>query len=1458
MSSGTVAIEEPYRGALGATRRERVHWSCPCGVLHSVEVVVGIDCAADPELAAALRNGEETFNQAVCPSTGARGRVDVAVVYHDPDEPLFVLVLPAGARARELEERAVLLERLARDVDRDVPPYVAGFAAVHEAAGLRAHLARAVMDTRGVYGVEGAVTLPRMRVIRGEVPEDEAVTSPRMPAVPTELVTIAVAASEADADDDEVEGDTLTLTRRSASDPSDAPDRQASASDESVPDGRSSHRERREGEGGRAAAAATAGGPFAAGSPGAAAGHARSGLEQASADLDDVMGAIDAAIAAIDGPADEPDLDAARAASDPPGGWAAGDDVTAASVAAVREDAGEPEERDPGDGGPAAPHAAAAGERGTGPAGAEVDEVGDAMTVPAPGHRGGVDAVADAMADRGRGQAGIDEVAAHGGVGLARAQETGVDELGAEVAAPPRGEAASAQAGSAPAERTDVARDDSGRAARAATGEAEPRVDADEGEASAGAGERPGEALGAEDARGPAAGVEGPDGKDASGVGALDGRLGERGRQAGAEEAHGAAVDVGAGGTGATAGGAGAPDGRDVSGAGALDGGVGEGGRVAGIDQRGAAGHTPGETRDAGAEIAMSGPVPAGRPGAGESGGPAQVGAPRGDVDPDARDADVAYLGGSDEGPIDVESAERRAPDAAGVAGHQPAGEGLHGGAAGAELGADRAGLDRAAHQAGEVAARTPGHGDAEDSSVSAAWSAAAVEGLLGPTARASEAPHPLDVGEGEAGPDEDLDSIDVPIHVAGEGTRIGFAPLEGAAPPDPTSSRRVGPDGRVTIGLVAEGVELAALVAAELEVRLQLHRMSNFPLLALVFGDAAALDGAEGTAPPRWVLLDIGDEEDRAALHSLGRLFEVHLEIQDGSRDGAVVATSVLSPPLADNVLAALAAAADYLKGVPLDQRSFARARAAFRAPDYDRLGLGTSLAGELDEEVLHGLATPAQVVRAVALVKRFSQPTGEDWLLMTRSYPLESWQASRRAVVKRAFELGIWPGPVAAQIAVGEGLARSRKELVMRLQRHFTALLDQPAETGAVSADAPAESLPAPAHDLDAAAVRENWKSLKAEARALGVPAGEWSQPRSSPIVSESAPIASGTIDLFAGPGEESDGFARPGRRRARTAAYGEPVGGDGFGGRARGLRQGALARLDSAALVEALEDRDRRLAAALELCRRGEESAVGAIFAAVDGLPRGDAGLLLGSVGFLGRAAEPHLLAGLRSRKAHIRQGSALALAVMRSEAGVEAICDLLLDDPTAIWRELARALGETGPIAVMPLAARLGQRSMAARERAAWALAHIGARGHRRPLEALASGRDQVAASVARRAIELIEAAQSDDLAVRGDRAPRDQTMNRSFSRRFFEAVRAERRAAAEAAAAEAAADSETEVEPAAARAVAGRASAMTTGTAVLEDADILDAVDVEGEGEVEVDDRMEVVEGDAGEPDRAPG
>lgn len=638
----------------------------------------------------------------------------------------------------------------------------------------------------------------------------------------------------------------------------------------------------------------------------------------------------------------------------------------------------------------------------------------------------------------------------------------------------------------------------------------------------------------------------------------------------------------------------------------------------------------------------------------------------------------------------------------------------------------------------------------------------------------------------------------------------------------DPVIRRVAASDGGVQLLVRAGRAEMELFSDAALEVRIQLHRMPNYPLVTLVFGAPAALAGraAAGAGGPFTVPLDFAGEADRAVLAALGRSFEMVVELYDRDAGDVLARRRRIAAPLADNARCAVAGAGDYLKRVPAGERSHGKALASFLAPDYDRLGVGAAVAADLDEGALEAFVRPADAARALRVVRRFSEPAAEDWLTLTRGYPVERWQARRRAVVERAVELGLWPGAVAATVAVSENMARSRKDLVVRLMRSFANLLASGGD-----------------HGLDEAAVRDNWDALKAEAATLGVPATEWTAPRSEPIVSESEPVASGTIgevtellpaleDTGEPDGDELAPATAPAPALApapdRRAGNGNGSG-SGSGRRAGSARTGSLAgpveHMDDAALLRLLDVRERRMEAAIELAHRGSSALAGPVFTALDSMSRGEAGRVLGSATGFGRAAEPHLLSLLGSRKGFLRQGAALALAVLRGEAGLEAICDLLIEEPTEIWREVARALGESGAAAVMPLVSRLVGKRIEARERVAWALAHIAARGGRRPIETVAAGRDAAAAGVARHALELADAAGTDNRQVRSEPPPRDQTVNRAFSRQFFAAMAADPAAPA--------------IAP-----VDTSAPAM-----LLDESDVLESVDLDGEGdESELDER----------------
>jgi hypothetical protein len=528
-----------------------------------------------------------------------------------------------------------------------------------------------------------------------------------------------------------------------------------------------------------------------------------------------------------------------------------------------------------------------------------------------------------------------------------------------------------------------------------------------------------------------------------------------------------------------------------------------------------------------------------------------------------------------------------------------------------------------------------------------------------------------------------------------------------------------------VRIALVA-GEQLARGLGGALDVRLMLHRTQLYPVITLVVGPPAAMR-VTSTTQLAVVPLDIAADPHRAVLAALSRKFEITVDlIVRGHRIRRVALTA----PLSENVGYILRAAEDHLRGLSggmgAGEPSFERGRDLVIGAGFDLLGSEHPDAAEFRDDKLAQLDTAQHLRRAISMARRFARPAREDYLVCTRSFPLPRWRELRRHVLESAVAWGLWMGPELAQVAVSEGLARSRRDLVVRLDRGFETLKKHPT-----------------AFDIDADAAEDNYKAITEEARALGV---ELTKGKNGAIIaSDDASVVSGSIGN-------------------NTPAKGVP--------RPRPIEE----------LIAQLDDKQQRLAAAMELCERGDGRAAAPVISAVTKMSRAEAVRVLGMSVKFGEAAARPLTQGLQSSKGFLRHGCALALALLRTEDGTQAVIDLLLNEPTEIWREVARAIGQVGPTALMPLASnfgRLGDRVTPANtERVAWAMAHIAVRGGKAAVETMAGGQS-VVAPVARHALELHASAARDQVRVRpgagGSQQGRDVTVNRAFSRRFFEAL-----------------------------------------------------------------------------------
>src|SRR5262249_43544319 len=102
---------------------------------------------------------------------------------------------------------------------------------------------------------------------------------------------------------------------------------------------------------------------------------------------------------------------------------------------------------------------------------------------------------------------------------------------------------------------------------------------------------------------------------------------------------------------------------------------------------------------------------------------------------------------------------------------------------------------------------------------------------------------------------------------------------------------------------------------------------------------------------------------------------------------------------------------------------RSFSRALLAHSAPTFDRFAESHPERREFRRDQPPSLSAPAEVRRALAVARRFSDGDSLEYLVLARGYPLARWQKLRRAVLERAIGFGLWMGGPMAALAVEEG---------------------------------------------------------------------------------------------------------------------------------------------------------------------------------------------------------------------------------------------------------------------------------------------------------------------------------------------------------------------------------------------------------------------------------------------------
>ncbi len=359
---------------------------------------------------------------------------------------------------------------------------------------------------------------------------------------------------------------------------------------------------------------------------------------------------------------------------------------------------------------------------------------------------------------------------------------------------------------------------------------------------------------------------------------------------------------------------------------------------------------------------------------------------------------------------------------------------------------------------------------------------------------------------------------------------------------------------------------------------------------------------------------------------------------------------------------------------------------------------------------------ADAKQALEAVAKLSKWSAPAKLDMALLALSIPREVVDAAFERVLRDALRFGVALPSALASRALSFGLAADTEELVSQQIATFRALTEE------------GES------SLTPASLAQNWEALLESASENEVA-----------IDSETHAVAYRALRAIASDADESQDV----------------------------VDLADLPELPEERLLRLFTHPTLRLSAALELLSR-EDANIKAVSREARKMPREEVLELLPRLVALGESAGDALIDGLSARKTFFRQAAALGLGEIHLRRAVVPLVHLLSEEPSEVWREVARVLSFFGTGAVRAIA-RAAKDPKLPTERAALALAHLSIAGCEKQVQKLESDKNRAVAEAAlaargskpeaERQVRVVEGAEE----LLGD----DATLG--FSRRFRAAL-----------------------------------------------------------------------------------
>lgn len=457
------------------------------------------------------------------------------------------------------------------------------------------------------------------------------------------------------------------------------------------------------------------------------------------------------------------------------------------------------------------------------------------------------------------------------------------------------------------------------------------------------------------------------------------------------------------------------------------------------------------------------------------------------------------------------------------------------------------------------------------------------------------------------------------------------------------------------------------------------------------------------------WALDPVeGADGDRELLNVLANDFNFQLDLYD--EESRVARSWQVGRALAGNLQEMLRRVDERVAGVEV--LAFSEAVGALDSLGDEILGRKKH---NFSDNSFSELPSPASARLALGIVDYWSEAQNEDYLLFIKSFPRQAWRNIQARVIGAAVEFGLHLSSRLEEVACNEGIAADIPSLWQTTLANFAEV-----------------SLRLKPCDLSPSQEWENWRSLLDACLARDI-----------------------EVD------RQMEKLAEAAAKAARQTRS--------------GLEDDAAATLDledlsDDALLPLLADRHQRRDAALEFCDRGVHCE--AVLSAVMNMTRSEAPRVLAAMVGFGEPAVPILERALDHRKSYIRQGAALALGGLKHPSANSALVKILTQEPTRIWIEVARALGDIGASAIPVLLGAIPDSGGEERERIARALAHIRLTSEgSESLSALESNDHPTLHKVVERSLEVLEHVRANDAEVRAGRSS-DQTIVRAFTRNFY--------------------------------------------------------------------------------------